>query len=450
MIRKNTVVTIQCKVINGRGEFLESNKSTYLHGGAAIEAWLQQEVEGLAPGDTKTVCLKKGEHGADDNFTFEIAIMSVRPASPQEQKDGRPLHPLKIHLLSGFLGSGKTTAIEQACHHLIKNGHRVAVITNDQGSTLVDGQLFHHLGIPSLMVPNGCFCCNYNVLDHAIHRLAHDLHSPTADTLSGPEKPAILFAEAVGSCTDLVATVLKPLFAQHPECQTTISIFADALLLSISPDAFAPEIRYIYQKQLEEAQVLVVSKIDLVDDPVALQSLLGTRYPGKTILYMNSFEETDIAHWLQTLDDTSFNHLPSLDIDYDRYGEGEARLAWLDQRILIGSPSANAQTAALAITEEIYHRLMQKHYPIGHLKFLLDDTVKISYTLTGTPIQYPPKATQKATLLINARVQVDPEKLARLVTTAIDDIAAQYHCAIETLTRSSFKPAYPRPTHRMA
>jgi G3E family GTPase len=78
---------------------------------------------------------------------------------------------MKIHLLSGFLGSGKTTAIQNACNELRKNQKKVGVITNDQGISLVDGSFFEHLKIPGRQVVNGCFCCNYNDLDHGVQSL---------------------------------------------------------------------------------------------------------------------------------------------------------------------------------------------------------------------------------------------------------------------------------------
>ena len=67
---------------------------------------------------------------------------------------------MKIHLISGFLGSGKTTAIQQATRLLKEQGTRAGVITNDQGSKLVDGALFTSLSVPNREVINGCFCCN--------------------------------------------------------------------------------------------------------------------------------------------------------------------------------------------------------------------------------------------------------------------------------------------------
>ncbi len=325
---------------------------------------------------------------------------------------------MKIHLLSGFLGSGKTTAIEQACRFLSGEGVRMAVITNDQGSKLVDGEFFKRLGIPSGQVVNGCFCCHFDDLDQQIR------------SLSNSDQPELIFAESVGSCTDIVATVLKPLRQYRPEIQPTLSIFADARLLQLflgdTPTSFDPTVRYIYFKQLEEARIVVVSKMDLLIEQQSrgLRQMIQHRYEDKIVLYQNSFEKDHIARWLKTLDmampdntGEGWATLPSLDIDYDRYGEGEARLAWLDQELELAGPPQDAQETVRILTENIYKKINSQGWPIGHLKFLLNGTNRINFTAAAPtpPAAFAAPPTSPSTLLVNARVQTDPATLSRLV-----------------------------------
>src|SRR3954454_17979242 len=106
--------------------------------------------------------------------------------------------PLHIYLVGGFLGSGKTTAIANACLRLINAEKKVAVITNDQGDQLVDSRYFQNISINNAEVFNGCFCCNYNALNKHILELKN-----TAST-------EIVFAESVGSCLELVGTIANP------------------------------------------------------------------------------------------------------------------------------------------------------------------------------------------------------------------------------------------------
>ena len=101
---------------------------------------------------------------------------------------------MKLILLGGFLGSGKTTAIVNAARILMRTGKKVAIITNDQGDQQVDSAYVRSMDIPVKEVANGCFCCNYQQLDNHIEELKEN-------------NPDIIFAESVGTCTDLIATI---------------------------------------------------------------------------------------------------------------------------------------------------------------------------------------------------------------------------------------------------
>jgi len=352
---------------------------------------------------------------------------------------------MKIHLLSGFLGSGKTTAIQQAAHVLIQQGIKTGVITNDQGAQLVDGGLFKKLGFPNCEVINGCFCCNYNDLDASIVSLCET------------NATEVIFAESVGSCTDIVATVLKPLLQFRPGTQVTLSIFADARLLQMilidGASSFDDAVRYIYLQQLKEAGIIVVNKIDLMDEAalLAIKIMMQKRYAGKILLYQNSLNTDSIQQWLQVLDNShSSPALPSLNIDYDVYAAGEAKLAWVDQLLEICSPYNNAIQLATNLANAIYTAVCKQQYPIGHLKFLLNDETKMSFTSSmdaSAPVILQPAAS--ATLLINIRVQTAPENITRLISNAIAAIETISGCSIIVNNHSAFQPGYPRPAYRI-
>lgn len=68
---------------------------------------------------------------------------------------------MKLHLVGGFLGSGKTTAITNASKLLKEKEIFAGVITNDQGNYLVDSSFTMSNDILTGEVSGGCFCCNY-------------------------------------------------------------------------------------------------------------------------------------------------------------------------------------------------------------------------------------------------------------------------------------------------
>ena len=352
-----------------------------------------------------------------------------------------------LALTGGFLGSGKTTAIVNACQRLISQHKKVAVITNDQGDQQVDSAFVRAMGVMVEEVGNGCFCCQYNELENHLQHLQ--------DT----EHPDVIFAESVGSCTDLIATLVKPLSKRKPELKIVVSVFADAGFLSAVMEGrtlFADEsIRYIYKKQLEEADLLVINKTDTIT-PLQLEhvdTVIKLENPSKKIIHQNSLE--DVSTWLTTIDQFSevvSRH--SLDIDYDIYGEGESKLAWLDKSIVIQAPHGNGAFIARGLIRSLFDQMQSYNYQIGHLKFFLDGKdwqQKISFTATSTSgeVRIKQENVFQLKMLINARVQAEPEYLKKLVDEVIDRTKNASACTITTERESVFKPGYPVPVHRL-
>ena len=356
---------------------------------------------------------------------------------------------MKLYLTGGFLGSGKTTAIYNACLELMNEGIQPAVITNDQGNELVDTQFIRCGKITAYEVPGGCFCCNYNELEQHIQ------------SLQQTHQPEIIFAESVGSCTDLVATVIKPFLKFHPQIEVVLSVFADAGVLSAliqgSP-LFAESVNYIYKKQLEEADVLVINKIDLLtkQELKEIQVVIEKEYRNKIIIYQNSLERDCIQKWISLLEEFQPKARKSLNLDYVIYGAGEAELGWLDAEIDIYSTEQSAVSSAIALINKIYSQIYNLQLSIGHLKFLINDGAyqkKISFTsinnqsiLENELIEFDRK---KLKLIINARVQSGPGQLEKIVSDAIRELKIQTDCEVIESRMSAFKPGYPEPTYKI-
>jgi len=355
---------------------------------------------------------------------------------------------MKLILTGGFLGSGKTTAIQRACNVLTSQHKKVAVITNDQGEDLVDSKFIKGFSIPVKEVTKSCFCCNYNALIENLYAFKNEIN------------PEIIFAESVGSCADLVATIANPLNEMQPELTVNISVFVDASLLhSIITGAsfFIDEsVRYIFKKQMEEADILILNKIDLLNDKqlATIKKIIQQEYSGKKILMQNSLNKTDVNEWMNCFEEIPASKRTSLDIDYKIYGEGEAKLAWLDAIVNIKSQKIPAAKIAVLLAENMYQKINGRRLTIGHLKFLINDGEqqhKISYTTTmhyGNAIIF--SASTKAAVLINARVQTTPEILEEIIRISIKEIALQTNGNIKIESLYAFKPGFPKPTYRMA
>ena len=167
----------------------------------------------------------------------------------------------KLIVVGGFLGAGKTTLLLRAAQHLKTQGYQVGLITNDQGEDLVDTALLEQHGFGVSEVAGGCFCCRFPDL---LKALGH---------LNEVTKPDIILAEPVGSCTDLSATVLRPLARYYPDIQLApLSIVFDP---TQDVMGFNPQVHYLFEQQLSEAQVIILNKADVLTDMQKQKALRG-------------------------------------------------------------------------------------------------------------------------------------------------------------------------------
>jgi hypothetical protein len=267
-------------------------------------------------------------------------------------------------------------------------------------------------------------------------------------------QPEVIFAESVGTCTDIVATVMKPLARYRDISGISLTTVVDARLLEMimsGKKLFDEEVEYIFFKQLEEAGIILVNKIDLVKKEALakIEQHLNKHYPGKKPITQNSIAEDGDAEWLTAISSQpAQTSLMSVEVDYDHYATGEAKMGYLDQQLIVVSAKEDAVGDALRIIGSFVRNVKEGGAPIGHVKFWLNDRYKLSYTAT-TAAELPanneiePAAT--CTLVVNARVQTDPADLYAMMGKAI--AGGSYD--VQTINASFFKPGYPRPTHRI-
>lgn len=355
-------------------------------------------------------------------------------------------------MIGGFLGAGKTTALLQLARLLSAQDRRVGLITNDQSHGLADTALLGSQGFPVEEIAGGCFCCRFDSLVQAVERLAHH----TA--------PDVILAEPVGSCTDLRATVQYPLRRLYGDRYRVgpLSVLVDPLralrmLGEESGRPFSPKVLYVYGKQLEEADLIVINKCDLLDGGRVsrLESALGERYPGAKILRVSARDGTGLDRWLAALaGEAGTPAAPQ--VDYDIYAEGEALLGWLNSTVRVNAPAPfDGNQFLMDLGRHIRRTLGAEGIEIAHLKMTLarenDPPALAVLNLVGTSrepeLRYALEEPLTAgTLTVNLRAESAPEALGRAVETAL----AASGPLTEVHRMDCFRPARPMPTHRNA
>ncbi len=94
-IERDKIVSLRYILKNSNGDILENIMNLpavkYLHGSARIDASLQEKLEGLKPGEEKTISLTTGQSPNELYFIFDIIIDEVIAASEDEILQGFPL-----------------------------------------------------------------------------------------------------------------------------------------------------------------------------------------------------------------------------------------------------------------------------------------------------------------------------------------------------------------------
>jgi Ni2+-binding GTPase involved in maturation of urease and hydrogenase len=356
-------------------------------------------------------------------------------------------------MVGGFLGAGKTTALVKAGEYLVAQGRRVGLIMNDQSDGLVDTALVRSRHLPVEEIAGGCFCCRFNSLVDAAARL------------DAAARPDVFLAEPVGSCTDLSATVSLPLRHMYGEQYQVapLSVLVDpdrALrVLGIEPGrSFSEKVLYVYRKQLEEADVLVINKIDTTDAArlATLRAALADRFPAARVVEISARTGAGLGAWIDGL----FAHQGSgrvLDIDYDTYAGGEALLGWLNGTVTF-SDAADADELLLAIARHVHEALAADGLEIAHLKLTLTPAHGggISVVNAVRTDRVPEFAfrleaeVDGGEITLNLRAEADPSRLDAIVRGALDAESRPRGIALTLQHLESFRPGRPVPTHRMA
>lgn len=169
--------------------------------------------------------------------------------------------PIPFTVVGGFLGAGKTTLVNRLLAGAASR--RFAVLVNDFGALDIDGELIAKHGGNTIALSNGCLCCT----------IGDSLVATLLALLERPDEFDHIVVEASGVADPGRIADLAILEARLQRDGVIVVVDAD----DVRQRAGDRRIGDTILRQLKAADLLVLNKIDLIDDPSAVRKWIGAQ-----------------------------------------------------------------------------------------------------------------------------------------------------------------------------
>jgi G3E family GTPase len=157
---------------------------------------------------------------------------------------------MNILLFTGFLGSGKTTVLLSLAEWLAgkEDPGKVVIIENEIGDVNVDGKLLSGSSFETRDLTSGCICCT----------LSGELILALQD-IKETINPSWILIEATGLAHQTIADVIERALPRNPPRSVVV-------VDSERWEELYENIPFLLTAQVERADIIVINKIDVVDD----------------------------------------------------------------------------------------------------------------------------------------------------------------------------------------
>jgi Ni2+-binding GTPase involved in maturation of urease and hydrogenase len=341
----------------------------------------------------------------------------------------------KFMVVSGFLGAGKTTTMIALAQHLDANICKSAIIANDLGANLVDTHLTTTSGCTVTEIASGCICYQ---MDNVVDQLRHLRDREAADFIMS-DIPGC----GVGALDHVYHTLAANNANEFTLAPFTVIVDPERLRMIMPEHAdihLPEELVYLLKLQLEEADLVVLNKCDLLDttDRARYVEFLKTAVPDVPVLTISAKTGEGIAE-LANFVWSGQTALKNFSVRYDsKFDAAMEVLTWYNRRAYIKSLDGEADMNAVIddLIEEIRLGLIERKRNVPHLKTFATDAAdsgdfnKASLIGVDYDTEYEQKFAEPHAairLIVNARAVCESRHMARIVDDAFETVADRYN-----------------------
>jgi G3E family GTPase len=239
-------------------------------------------------------------------------------------------------------------------------------------------------------------------------------------------------------------------------------IRAQRFLGILTGKTFSPKVNYIYDKQLEEADLIVINKKELLDAQSLdrLTRALQDRYPKSRVLSLSARTGEGLEDWFtilsSSLESSQQQDRTTMEVDYEVYAQGEALLGWVNYSWRLSGREFDGNEFLKGLLGGLHERFADR-ISIAHLKGTLvpdqgndiavanlvreDGIVEQSHHLL--------ESLESGELTLNLRAEADPEMLSKAVEASLQKGCEEFRLTSQVIHSAAFRPLPPTPTHRL-
>ena len=187
---------------------------------------------------------------------------------------------MQLLIVSGFLGSGKTTFIIQFARAAVERKIKVAVLVNEVGEIGIDDQHMRRLGLNVWEILGGCICCT----------LAGDLGN-TLDKLMAEYKPDIVLLEPSGVADLRSVDKILEMYVNKSLLKIRKLTIVDPLRFTMMIEVLTP----LITSQIQSAELVLINKKDVAssDDMENARLKVADLHPEAKIICTSVKQKLD-------------------------------------------------------------------------------------------------------------------------------------------------------------
>ncbi len=347
----------------------------------------------------------------------------------------------KFAVFSGFLGSGKTTAMVALTKYYTDHYGKAAMISNDlgEGVTLADHRFARLSGVNAAEITDECICFCHSVLTEHLDSFYR----------SGCE---LVVSDIPGFGVGALEHVYHGLTANYPGRfeLAPFTVLAEPRSLDLLRSGEAGETGYIMRAQLTEADLIVLSKCDLLNaDEIADDAAwLSGQFPHAQVLPISAAKGSGLEELSRALMQgrASMQH-PDIDYDGEPLQNAMDRMTeyYLQYRAQVCCNYFDGNAYLSSIARRVQQELRSGGFEIPHMKLLAwepeGDFGKVDLLGVDRQIEITKAFANPCTdlaVVINASALCPAARLDKTIGRAVRDISRQYQTELMIFKKDCF------------